>query len=174
MLKTKVNHQIQAPEVRVVTDDGQQLGIMKISQALNLANEHGLDLVEVSPLAKPPVVKLIDFDKFKYQQRKLEQQQKKNAKKVEVKTLRLSVRIGKHDMEVKAKQAGEFLTDGNLVRIELRMRGREQAYVELAHNQIKAFQEMITAPSRVEVPARKMGHTISLTLAPTKAVVSSK
>jgi translation initiation factor IF-3 len=168
LLKTKVNHQIQAPEVRVVTDAGEQLGVMKISQALTLANEHGLDLVEVSPLAKPPVVKLIDFDKFKYQQRKLEQQQKKKAKKVEVKTLRLSVRIGQHDMEVKAKQAIEFLGEGNLVRIELRMRGREQAYVELAHKQIGNFQKLITTPHRIEVPARKMGNTISLTLAPTK------
>jgi translation initiation factor IF-3 len=166
--KTRINHQIQAPEVRVVTDDGQQLGVMKISQALNLANEHGLDLVEVSPLAKPPVVKLIDFDKYKYQQKKIEQQQKKKAKKVEVKTIRLSVRIGKHDMEVKAKQASEFLADGNLVRVELRMRGREQAFADLAHDQIKNFQVMITSPNRVEVPAKKMGHTIALTLASAK------
>ena len=168
MLKTRVNHQIQAPEVRVVTEEGEQLGVMKISQALSLANEHGLDLVEVSPLAKPPVVKLIDFDKFKYQQRKVEQQQKKKAKKVEVKTLRLSVRIGQHDMEVRARQATEFLGEGNLVKIELRMRGREQAYTDLAHNQIRKFQSMITAPNRVEVPPRKMGNTISMTIAPTK------
>lgn len=145
---------------------------MKITQALQIANEHGLDLVEVSPNAKPPVVKLIDYDKFKYQQKKIEQQQKKNAKKVEVKTLRLSVRIGKHDMEVKAKRAEEFLEEGNLVKVELRMRGREQAYLDLGYNQIKAFQAMITVPSRVEVPPKKMGNTISMTLAPTKVVTT--
>ena len=142
---------------------------MSLSEALTLAGEHGLDLVEVSPNAQPPVAKLIDFAKFRYQQKKAEQQAKKKAKKVEIKTLRLSARIGEHDLQVKAKQAGEFLTNGDLVRVELRMRGREQAFASLAENQIKAFQTAITVPFRVEVPQKRMGNTISVTLAPSKA-----
>src|SRR5262245_26395275 len=109
---------------------------MPLSQALTLANEHGLDLVEVSPLAQPPVCKLIDVAKIRYQQKKLEQQQKKNAKKTEVKTIWISMRIGDHDMQIKAKKVEEFLSDGDLVKIELRMRGREQAFGDLGRQKL--------------------------------------
>lgn len=166
MQKVKINHQIQAKEVRVVTEDGEQLGIMSLSSALQAAGEHGLDVVEVSPNAQPPVVKIIDFAKFRYQQKKLEQQQRKNAKKVEVKTVRLSVRISEHDIETKSKQADGFLTDGNLVRVELRMRGREQAFLDLAERQVKNFQSKLVSPHRIEVPLKKMGNTFTMTLAP--------
>lgn len=168
MQKTRLNHQIQATEVRAINEEGQQVGVMSLSEAITLATEHGLDVVEISPNAKPPVVKLISYDKFKYQQKKLEQQQKKNAKNVEVKTLRLSTRISSHDMQIKAKKADEFLTDGDLVRIELRMRGREQAYADLAEQQVKSFEKMITVPFKVEVPIKRMGPTISVTFAPSK------
>jgi len=168
VLKTKVNHQIKAATLRIINDEGQQIGVMPLSEALALALEHGLDLVEVSPNANPPVAKLIDFAKFRYQQKKIEQQQKKNAKKTEVKTIWISVRISEHDMQIKAKKVTEFLTDGDLVRIELRMRGREQAYGELGHKQLQHFLTFITAPFRVEVPLKRMGGTFSLTVAPSK------
>lgn len=168
MQKTRINHQITAPEVRLINDLGEQIGVMKTSEALALSLEHGLDLVEVSPMAKPPVVKLIDFAKYKYQQKKLEQQQKKNAKKTEVKTIWLSVRISEHDMQVKAKKVTEFLTDGDLVKIELRMRGREQAYGELGHKQLQLFLTFITQVYKVEVPIKRMGGTFSVTIAPSK------
>ncbi len=131
MLRTRVNHQIKAATVRVISDDGKQIGVMKLSEALVLAQEHGLDLVEVSPLAQPPVCKLIDIAKFRYQQKKAEQQQKKNAKKIELKTIWISVRISDHDMQIKAGKVMEFLNEGNVVKIELRMRGREQAFGDL-------------------------------------------
>jgi translation initiation factor IF-3 len=168
LLKTRFNHQITAPEVRVITAEGEQLGIFKIGDALNLAQEHGLDLVEISPNAKPPVVKIMGYDKFRYQQKKLEQQQKKNAKKVEVKTIRLSAKIADHDIATKARQTDGFLKDGDLVKVELRMRGREQAFAEIAEGQIKLFREKLTAPYRVEVPPKRMGGTLSMTLAPSK------
>lgn len=168
MLKVRLNHQIKAPSLRVISEDGQQIGIMKTSEALVLANEHGLDLVEVSPVAQPPVAKLIDFAKYKYQQKKLEQQQKKNARKTEVKTIWISVRISDHDMEIKAKKIMEFLADGDLVKIELRMRGREQAYGDLGRQQLDKFRTMITSPHRIEVPLKRMGGTWSLTVAPSK------
>jgi len=166
--KYRINHQIQAPQIRLISDSGEQLGIFSLSEGLKLGEEHGLDLVEISPNAQPPVVKLIGYDKFRYQQKKMEQQQKKNAKKVEVKVLRISTRIGEHDMKVKAKKADEFLTDGDLVKIELRMRGREQAFVDVSEKQMHAFLELITAPKRIEIPVKRMGNTISVTLAPTK------
>ncbi len=168
MQKYRINHQIQAPEVRLITDDGEQLGIFSLSESLKLAEEHGLDLVEISPNAKPPVVKLIGYDKFRYQQKKMEQQQKKNAKKVEVKMLRISTRIGEHDMKVKAKKADEFLGEGDLVKIELRMRGREQAFVDVSEKQLNAFLALITSPHRIEVPTKRMGNTLGVTLAPNK------
>jgi len=168
LLKTKVNHQITAPEVRVVNEEGHQVAIMKTSEALKLAIENGLDLVEISPQARPPVVKIIDFAKFKYQQKKAEQQQKKNAKKTEVKTIWISVRISDHDMEIKAKKVTEFLTDGDVVKIELRMRGREQAYGDLGRQQLIKFLTFITHPYRTEVPIKRMGGTWSVFIAPSK------
>lgn len=174
MQKTKVNHQITAREVRVINEEGEQIGVMPLSQALALAHENGLDLVEVSPLALPPVAKLIDVAKFRYQQKKMEQQQKKKAKKTEVKTIWISMRISEHDMQVKAKKVIEFLTDGDLVKIELRMRGREQAFGDLAQKQLQTFLTFITTPYRTEVPVKRMGGTVSTTVAPTKPVAPTK
>lgn len=168
MLKTRINHQIKAPEIRLINEEGEQIGVLKISEALRLAGEHGLDLVEVSPNANPPVVKLIDFAKYKYQQKKVEQQQKKNAKKTEVKTIWLTVRISEHDMQIKAKKIDEFLADGDLARIELRMKGREQAHPELGRKQLETFLGFLTHPHRIEVPIRKMGGTFSIIVAPSK------
>ncbi len=168
MQKTRINRQITAPEIRLLNDQGEQLGIMPIAQALALGEEHGLDLVEISPGAKPPVVKLISFDKFKYQQKKLEQQQKKRVKKVEVKTIRLSAKIASHDIATKAKRADEFLQDGDWVKLELRMRGREQAFLDVANQQLETFKAALTVPYRIEVAPKKAGNTISMTLAPTK------
>ena len=168
MLKVRLNHQIKAPTLRVINEEGEQVGVMKTSEALVLAQEHGLDLVEVSPVAQPPVAKLIDFAKYKYQQKKMEQQQKKNAKKTEVKTIWLSVRISEHDMGIKANKVMEFLGDGDLVRIELRMRGREQAYGDLGKQQLDNFLKLITLPKRIEVPLKRMGGTWSITVAPGK------
>ncbi len=168
MQKTKVNQQITAPQIRVISETGEQIGVFSLSEALALAEEHGLDLVEISPNAKPPVAKLILYDKFRYQQKKQEQQQKKKVKKVEVKTVRLSVRIGTHDLQTKARNTVGFLEDGDMVKVELRMRGREQAFVNLAEKQMQSFQELLTVPYRVEVPVKRMGNTLSMTLAPNK------
>ena len=168
MLKTRVNHQIKSPTLRVINEEGQQVGVMKTSEALTLAIDNGLDLVEVAPNALPPVAKLIDFAKFKYQQKKAEAAQKKNAKKTEVKTIWISVRISDHDMGIKAKKVAEFLTDGDLVKIELRMRGREQAYGDLGRLQLTKFLTLITPPHRIEVPLKRMGGTWAITVAPTK------
>ncbi len=168
MQKTRINHQIQARELRLVNEDGEQIGLFSLSEALKIAAEHGLDLVEVSPNANPPVAKVIDFAKYRYQQQKVEQQQKKKTKKIEVKTIRLSVRISEHDLATKAKQTDNFLADGDMVRVELRMRGREQAFLDIPEQQLKKFQSILTVPNKVEVPIRRMGSTMAMTLAPSK------
>lgn len=160
MLKTRTNNQIRVPEVRVIDEDGQQLGVMKTSEALALAEERGLDLVEVSPQAQPPVVKLINFDKYRYHQRKLEQQQKKKIKKIDVKGVRLSLRISEHDMSIKAKKASEFLEEGHKVKVDLLMRGREQAHPEMGFEVIKKFLNFVPSYS-TEVPAKRQGPFIS-------------
>ncbi len=133
-----------------------------------MAEEQGVDLVEIAPNANPPVVKLIDLAKFKYQQKKLEQQQKKKQKKTGVKTIRLSVRISDHDMEIKAKRAAEFLQENNLVRIGLRMKGREQAFGDLGRQQIQKFLGFINISHRIEVPIKRMGPMFTVTIAPNK------
>ena len=168
MLRARINQQIRALEVRVVTEDGEQLGVMKLSQALSLALEHGLDVVEVAPTALPPVVKIIDFAKFKYQQKKAENQAKKKSKKTEVKTIWLSTRIGKHDMEVKAKKVDEFLAEGDVIKIELRMRGLEQAFPDLAKQQLDIFLKMVNLTYKVEMPVKKLGPTFAVVIAPSK------
>lgn len=168
MEKVRLNHQINAPEVRVINEGGEQIGVMKTGEALKLALEHGLDLVEIAPQARPPVVKIIDFAKFKYQQKKAESLQKKNAKKTEVKTIWISVRISDHDMQIKAKKVADFLGEGDLVRIELRMRGREQAFADLGRQNLQKFLTFISHPYKIEVPLKRMGGTFSLTVSPSK------
>jgi translation initiation factor IF-3 len=165
-LKTRINNQIRAPEVRVIDDEGKMVGIMKIEEALNLAREKEVDLVEISPQAKPPVVKLLNFDKYRYQQEKQAQEAKKKVKKVTIKGIRLSVRIGEHDLNFKVKQASEFVSEGNKVKVDVFMKGREQAHPELAFELMKKFQTLITIPFLKEAGPSKMGNTVSIIIGP--------
>lgn len=160
MQKSRTNNQIRVPEVRVIDETGEQLGIMRTQEALALAQERGLDMVEVSPLARPPVVKFIDFDKFRYHQKKLEQQQRKKVKKIEVKGIRLSLRISEHDMQIKAKQTTKFLEEGHKAQVSLMMRGREQAFADQGFQVIRKFLSFIPN-HEIEAPAKKQGNTIS-------------
>jgi translation initiation factor IF-3 len=164
--KTRINHQIRVPEVRVIDADGKMIGIMKTSEALQMALESEVDLVEVSPNANPPVVKLLDYDKYRYQQEKAAQEAKRRVKKVTVKGIRLSVRIGQHDLAFKAKQASEFIGEGNKVKLDVQMRGREQAHPELAFELIRKFPTMITVPHVIETGPSRMGGMVSLILSP--------
>ncbi|MDB4940459.1 MAG: translation initiation factor [Candidatus Doudnabacteria bacterium] len=160
MQKSRTNNQIRVPEVRVIDETGAQLGIMKTADALALAQERELDLVEVSPQARPPVVKIVNFDKLRYHQKKLEQQQKKKIKKVDVKGIRLSLRISEHDLSIKAKKANEFLGEGHKVKVDLLMRGREQAHPEMGFEVVKKFLTFI--PSYItESPPKKQGPFVS-------------
>jgi len=128
LVNYKINHQITAPEVRVIDEAENNIGVMPTSQALALAREKGLDLMEVSPKAQPPVVRFGRYGQFKYEQEKKIKQQKTKQKKVEVKGIRLSFRIGAHDLEVRKEQALKFLANRDKVRIELPLSGRERQF----------------------------------------------
>lgn len=135
---------------------------MKIEEALTLAREREVDLVEISPQAKPPVVKLLNYDKYRYQQEKAAQEAKKKVKKVMMKGIRLSVRIGTNDLNFKAKKTTEFLTEGHKIKVDVVMRGREQAHPELAFDLMKKFQTLISIPFTKEAGPTRMGNTVSI------------
>ncbi|HKW21056.1 MAG TPA: translation initiation factor IF-3, partial [Ktedonobacterales bacterium] len=129
--ETRVNERIRAREVRLIDEDGQMIGVMTSGQALSMARERGLDLVEVSPMATPPVCKLMDYGRFKYEQSKKENEARKHQKVSELKEIRLSPRTDDHDLSVKVRKIEEFLGEGDKVKVGVRFRGRELAHPEL-------------------------------------------
>ncbi|MFH1620711.1 MAG: translation initiation factor IF-3 [Patescibacteria group bacterium] len=135
----RANYQINAPEVRVIDDEGKFLGVLKTKEAITIAEEKELDLVEVSPKDNPPVCKILDFGAFKYQKDKERRAQKAHAKKVEVKGIRLSVKMGAHDLNTRKEQALGFLEQGDKLKLEIILRGREKAHGELATERINDF-----------------------------------
>ena len=130
----RLNHQIRAPRLRVIDEDGNQLGVMTRSEALAEAERAELDLVEISPNADPPVVKIVDWGKFNYQRMKQIQKNKRSAKNLELKQMRVGLKISAHDLEVKAKKVREFLAEGHKVKYTLRFKGRELAHKEVGFN----------------------------------------
>lgn len=131
-----------------------------------MAREREMDLVEVAPNAKPPVCKIMDLGKFLYKQKKQEQKQKKAQKQGEVKGIRLSIRTGSHDMQVKAEKAKEFLKDRNTVKVALVMRGRELSHIELGYEKIKSFATMMGDCAKIEERPKKQGYNIIMILTP--------
>lgn len=147
----RANEWIRVPEVRVIDEAGKNLGVMQTSKALAVAHEHGFDLVEVSPKENPPIAKFLDFGKFKYQKEKEARLQKAGAKKVEVKGIRLSARIGEHDLEIRKNQAIKFLRGGDKVQIEIILRGRERQHASLAETVIKKFVDLLNKEVSIKV-----------------------
>lgn len=157
----KVNDEIEAPEVRVIFDD-ETNEVLKTADAIRKAEEMGLDLIEVSPKANPPVCKIMDHGSFKYQKVKEAKKQRAAQKEVEIKGVRLTLRIGQGDLDVRLRQALSFLEDGNKIRIEMILRGREKGYKERAEDIIKNFIERIKAtyPVRAESDIKAAGNKI--------------
>lgn len=122
---------IRAPQLRVISDDGRQLGVLSRQEALNAAQEAGLDLVEISPSANPPVAKIVDWGKYNYQRTKQLQKNKRNTKVSELKQMRLGLKIGEHDLQVKLNKVNKFLEDGHKVKFTIFYRGREMAHKDL-------------------------------------------
>jgi len=164
-IKYRYNDRIRVPEVRVIDDEGVARGVMSTKDALALAEERGLDLVEVSPKAEPPVCKLLDYGAFKYQKEKELKQQKAHARKVEVKGIRLSVKIGQGDLDIRKKQALKFLEDGQKIKIEIILRGREKAHGDLALQKIQDFINQISEHYELfteQAPKRQGGNVSAI------------
>lgn len=159
----RCNEQINVPEVRVIDDEGKFLGVLKTADAIALAHERDFDLVEVSPKENPPVCKILDYGAFKYQKDKDARQQKAHAKKVEVKGIRLSVKMGSHDLEVRRDQALEFLKEGQKLKIEIFLRGREKAHGDIALQRIQDFITLISQTYELftEQEAKRQGGNVS-------------
>ncbi len=135
----RANDYIRAPEVRVIGADGSPLGVMPTQKARELAREQELDLVEVAPKAEPPVCRIIDYGQFKYQKEKEHKAKKTHARKVEVKGVRLSVKMGEHDQNIRLEKAKEFMENGHKLKIEIILRGREKAHGDIAMQRIEEF-----------------------------------
>lgn len=165
-IKYRANLQINAPMVFVIDETGASLGQMPARQALTIAEERGYDLVEVSPNAQPPVVKLLNFGSFQYHQTKLAKQQKKNQKATETKGIRLSMKIAQGDMETKVRQTEKFLEKGNKAKIELIMRGRELQKIDLGKEIIKNFLAQLQIPYSVEQETSKQGNKLLTIIMP--------
>lgn len=161
-----INEEIRDKEVRVIDSDGSMLGVMPIEQALELANEKKLDLVNISPNAKPAVCKILDYGKYRYELQKKEKEAKKKQKTTQVKEIRLSTFIEEHDIKVKAKTASKFLADGDKVKVGLRFRGRERDYAAKGMDVMNAFAEAVSDVSVVEKKPVFEGRSLTMVLGP--------
>ena len=160
-----INEQIRDREVRLIGPDGEQLGIMSAKEAMQRAREAELDLVKIAPTAKPPVCKIIDYGKFRYEQARKEKEAKKKQKTVEVKEVRLSPNIDSNDLNTKVNNAKKFIQKGNKVKVTLRFRGREMAHVQQTKHILDDFADLMKDVAVVEKPAKLEGRNMSMTLA---------
>ena len=159
-----INEQIRDREVRVVSAYGEQLGVMSSRDAMKLAREAELDLVKIAPKAQPPVCKIIDYGKYKYEQSRREKEAKKKQKTVEVKEVRMSPNIDANDLNTKVNNAKKFILKGNKVKVTLRFRGREMAHVQQSKHILDDFADMLKDVAQVEKPAKLEGRNMSMVL----------
>jgi translation initiation factor IF-3 len=159
----RANESIRAAEVRVVDAEGEPIGVMPTSEAIRMAHERELDLVEVAPKAVPPVCRIIDYGQFKYQKEKEHKAKKTHARKVEVKGVRLSVKIGEHDRDIRMQKAKDFLDAGHKLKIEIILRGREKAHGDIAKQRIEEFVNELKASYDLftEQPVKRQGGNVS-------------
>ena len=159
-----INEQIRDREVRLIGEDGEQLGIMSSREAMKLAAEANLDLVKIAPTAKPPVCKIIDYGKYKYEQTRKEKEAKKKQKTVEVKEVRLSPNIDTNDLNTKVNNAKKFIGKRNKVKVTLRFRGRKMAHVQSSKHILDDFAALLEDVAVVEKPAKMEGRSMSMVL----------
>ncbi len=166
--QTQLNGEIRDREIRVISQTGEMLGVMSPHEALRLAEEADLDLVKISPGAVPPVCKIMDYGKYKFEMAKKEKENRKNQKIVEIKEVQLSMTIDVGDLNVKAKQATKFLAAGNKVKVSIRLRGRQMAHSNLAKDVMMNFFEGLGEIAVIEKPMNMEGRNIIMILAPKK------
>ena len=162
----QLNEDIRDSEIRLIGSTGEQLGIMSAAQAQRIADEQGLDLVKISPQATPPVCKLMDYGKFRFEQRKREKEAKKNQHVVEIKEIRMSPGIDVGDFNTKLKNAQKFLADGNRVKVSVRFRGREMAHTDIGKDLLVRFAEQCAEVATLDKEPKLEGRSMSIFLSP--------
>ena len=165
-LDHQLNDEIQDKEVRLIGSNGEQMGIMSSEEALKIADEQGLDLVKISPQAVPPVCKLMNYGKFRFEQSKREKEAKKNQHVVEIKEIRMSPGIDIGDFNTKLKNAQKFIADGNRVKVSVRFRGREMAHTDIGKALLDKFAEQCTEVATLDKGAKLEGRMMSIFLSP--------
>ena len=161
-----INEQIRAKEVMVIGPNGEQLGTMSSRDAQRKANEYDLDLFCVAPNAQPPVCKIINYGKYRFEQQKKAKEAKKNQKVVEIKEIQLTPQIGSHDMETKARAAVKFLEQGNKIKVGVRYRGRQMTHLEVGEEALNKFIELLGDIAQIEKPAQMEGRWLLAIIAP--------
>ena len=161
-----INEQIRDKEVRVIGEEGQQLGIMSSRDAMKLAKDAGLDLVKIAPTAKPPVCKIIDYGKYRFEMQKKEKEAKKNQKVIELKEIRLSLNIDTNDFNTKVNQAAKFLQQGHKVKVSIRFRGREMAHTSLGIDVEQRFAQALEGKAVVDKQPKLEGRSMMMFLSP--------
>jgi len=164
--RIRVNRQIRISPLRVIAADGEQLGIMELEAALQAAEIAGLDLVEVAPLARPPVVRIMDFGKFKFEQAKMARQARKKQHVIQLKEVKFRPGIDEHDFETKLRHARRFLEEGNKVKVSLMFRGRQITHPELGQQVVARVAESLTDLAKVETAAKLEGKQLTMILTP--------
>jgi translation initiation factor IF-3 len=162
----RINEQIRVPQVRLIDADGTQLDVMPIKEAQRLSGERGLDLVEIAPQAKPPVCKIMDYGKYRFEQVKREKETKKNQRVIAIKEVKLRPNIEDHDFETKAKNGERFLKSGNKVKVTIMFRGREITHPELGRELCVRMAERLSEFSGIEKPAKVEGRNMTMILVP--------
>ena len=165
----RVNDQIRISPVRLVDVEGEQIGIVSIEDARTAAAERGLDLVEVAPMARPPVVRIMDYGKYKYEQARKARESRKKQHQVKVKEIKLRPKIEDHDLNFKAGHARRFLSEGNKVKLTMRFRGREMTHSELGAEVLEHFAGLLTDIGQVEEEAKMEGRNMTMVMAPKRS-----
>lgn len=167
-VQTRVNERIRIREVRLVDENGQQVGVVPTVQALEMARDRGLDLVEVAPNAIPPVCRLMDYGKYRYEQSRKERESRRNQTIVELKEVRIRPKIDDHDLETKGRQAAKFLDAGDKVKVSVLFRGREMAHPDIGKGLLDQLVESLSSHGSVEQAPKIEGRTMTMILAPLK------
>lgn len=166
-----MNHEINAPEVRLIDENGAMLGVMSPREALGIAEGRGLDLIEIAPTAKPPTCKIMDYGKFKYEAKKKEKEAKKKQVIITVKEIQLRPRTDQHDLDVKLRHAKRFILEGDKVKFNMRFSGRELAHQEFGYQLLKRVTEQMLEIALVEAPPKLEGKQLFALFAPDSAKV---
>ena len=165
-MEHQINEEIRDKEVRLISNDGEQLGIVAIQKAQDIAVEKGMDLVKIAPQAKPPVCKIMDYGKFRFEQLKKEKEAKKNQKVVELKEIRLSLNIDTNDFNTKVNQAAKFLQQGHKLKVSIRFRGREMAHTSLGLDVHKRFAEALEGKAVIDKQPKLEGRSMMMFMSP--------